>query len=193
MLKNLCMTCDQVVTAPDAARGDEVPCPHCGARNLMLAAEDVAAQVEEEQRRDRRDFSNNNGSETAASKATDTLATLPQSILSDASLAGLAAAFRETPAVRRLRDLSDLLLIFAYLEGVLALGLGALPLFVTSWPLEWQLVSLLCGGLAAALVFLTFKFLSELVQALSDRAAGQRALHDQLREILTMLREREEL
>lgn len=164
LLKSLCARCDFIMTAPQERRGERIPCGRCGSEVLMISAEDAARELAAEQARERLEQRRRR----------------PEGL-------------EEVPAVRRLRDLSDLLLLFSYLQGLLALGAGLTPVILGGWPLTWQVLCLVLGGLVGAVLFITFKFLSELVQALSERTIGQLAINEQLREILLILRDREHL
>jgi len=158
-LKNLCVSCEAIITAPLEKRGLEVACPRCGAANVMLAAEDLEDQEQTELARER----------------------LHE--LKRASPVALAQA----PAVRRLRDLSDLLLLFSYVAGLLGLIGGAIPLLSRSLATEWQLLGVTLGGLVAVILFLTFRFLSELVQSQAEQLGRQMVIEEQLRGLRRLL------
>ena len=107
---------------------------------------------------------------------------------------GLGRAVNEQSAsVKGLQDLSDLLLLFAYVIGVLLLVAGFTPYFLSQGGDSYQILCAIAGSLSAILMFVTFKFLSGLLQAVSQQIAGQIVVQEQLKDILTLLREEREL
>lgn len=107
---------------------------------------------------------------------------------------GLGRVVNEQSAsVKSLQDLSDLLLLFAYVVGVLLLGAGFTPYLLSQGDDNYQIFCAIAGSLSALLMFVTFKFLSGLLQAVSQQIAGQIIVQEQLKDILTLLREEREL
>lgn len=84
-------------------------------------------------------------------------------------------------AARRLEDVSDVLLLFAYGLGFLALALGAGPALIASGiGVEWRFLSALGGLLAAAVVFILLKYAAEATRSLADVARAAARLEAQL-------------
>lgn len=99
----------------------------------------------------------------------------------------------QSASVKSLQDLSDLLLLFAYVLGVLFIGAGLTPYFLGQGNDNYQVFGAIAGALAALFMFITFKFLSGLLQAVSQQIAGQIIVQEQLKDILMLLREERDL
>jgi hypothetical protein len=162
MLKNLCVQCDQMITAPDDLRGQEVPCQNCGSLNVLINAESAAHQSN------------------------------PKRLLERHAHDLGPVVNEQTASVKSLHDLSDLLLLFAYIIALLLLAAGATPFFLGQGGQEFQILCFISGAISGILVFITFKFLSGLLQAVSGQLAGQILVQEQLKDILMLLREEQD-
>ncbi|MDF1666835.1 MAG: hypothetical protein P1V97_34115 [Planctomycetota bacterium] len=99
----------------------------------------------------------------------------------------------QSASVKSLHDLSDLLLLFAYVLGLLLIGAGFTPYLLSQGADKYQIFCAIAGTLAAIFMFITFKFLSGLLQAVSQQIAGQIIVQEQLKDILMLLREERDL
>ena len=48
-IKNRCVNCHQVISAPEEFRGQSINCPGCGSRNRLVSADEVRGLEEREQ------------------------------------------------------------------------------------------------------------------------------------------------
>ena len=98
-------------------------------------------------------------------------------------------ASESAKADRRLGDLADLLLAFSYLQGLLLLTPAVVLVLYGPWSLELQLAVLVAAGLIASTLFVTFKFLSELLRALAEQGLRMGRLQAGLDELRVLLRD----
>lgn len=83
-------------------------------------------------------------------------------------------------AASRLEDASLVLLAFAYLTGLLALATGLAPLVAGGLTWEWKTLAALAGALAASVLFVTLKYVSEAMRALADVARAAARVEERL-------------
>ncbi len=167
MLKNRCVRCDHVIEAPEEQRGTVVVCPRCEATNVLRSPEDEAVDTE----RERGEFLRRLGGGGTAADAGGWLAPVE---------AGAHSSDLVLLAGRRLKDVSDYLLVFAY--GLLAVATGG-GVLVAVWgglPRVWAATAFLAAVFLGALVFVTFKFMSDAARALADLGALGRAVEARL-------------
>jgi DNA-directed RNA polymerase subunit RPC12/RpoP len=154
MLKNQCVQCGRVITAPASMRGQEVPCQNCGSLNVMVATADQLQQISSREK-----------------------------------LKLGPAMSEQLASVKSLYDLSDLLLLFAYVIVSLLFLAGAAPLVLGQGTTEFQVFCFIGGAVSGVFMFVTFKFLSGLLGAVSQQLAGQIVVQEQLKDILMLLRD----
>ncbi len=88
-------------------------------------------------------------------------------------------------AASRLDDASLVLLAFAYLTGALALVSGFAPLVASSaLAFEWKLLAALAGTLAASVLFVTLKYVSEAMKSLASVARSAARVEERLDQAL---------
>lgn len=165
MLSILCAYCEEVYETADESRGREIPCPACGESNRALGPEDIAEQLNAER-------------------------TTQAMIVAEVPLPQETTRVEEN--TRRLQQLSDLLLVFGYVQAGLLVVVGLTPL-ASALALTWKLLILLVAGLLATVMFVTFRFLAELTAALATMGEQQAATREQLRELLLLVARDDEL
>jgi len=103
--------------------------------------------------------------------------TCDQALPGSGSASGLPSSL---VAASRLEDASLVLLAFAYLVGALALLTGVAPLFAGGLAIEWKILAVLAGVLAAAVLFVSLKYASEAMRALADVARAAARMEERL-------------
>lgn len=164
MIKIACVRCDHVYAVADEHQGQRTLCPQCQNPNQALGPEEIASQIENERR---------------TTVATPAISELTSSFTDDLA------------TLNRLRHLSDMLLLFAYLISAFSVFAGLLPFFLGEWSRSAQFLALIGGTLTALLLYLCFKFLSILVQALFDLLHNQKQIQEHLIKLDAQLGERE--
>lgn len=99
----------------------------------------------------------------------------------------LGGFHQATLAARRLKDISDYLLAFAFLLSVLALGLGVLVAWGGGLPGLWASFAFVAGMFLGVLCFLFFKFMSDTVRALADMTDLARSLDARVAQLADLL------
>lgn len=183
MLRNRCVRCDHVIEAPEEQRGKVVVCPRCEATNVLRGPEDERLALE----RERGDFLRrlDGRREDGARGAEPAAAASEQAALAELGHAGDLVLL----ATRRLQDMGDYLLLFAYgLLVVALLGGGAL----VTWgelSVGWRVVAGAGALFVGALAFLTLKTLSDASRAIADLGGLARAIEGRLARVEDSLQE----
>lgn len=182
-IKDPCEHCGQLLSVPDGMRGRKVRCPACGRRSTVLTVEDRQAverqQQEAERLRERlallerieQDRNLGQDKDESPMPAIVT-ATVPSSGDTERNLEPVVApvameAAPEPVPEEPIRDLSDLVLFFAYLLPLLALASGLLPL-VVGGSLGFKLAAIGGALVVGGLSFIGLKWLSEFSRFLAD-------------------------
>lgn len=164
-----CVRCDHVIEASDAMAGQETVCPGCEATNVLRAPEEEAVEAARREAEHRRFL--------------DGLARRPRNGDGwQAPIETLAAGDLATLAAHRLKDISVYLLVFAYLIPLLPLGAGTV-LLAGDLPWWWKTFAFLSGLLAGALIYLFFKFMSDVIRAQADLTDLGRSIEHRLAQV----------
>lgn len=176
MLRNRCVRCDHVIEAPEEQRGKVVVCPRCEATNVLRGPEDEQLALE----RERGDFLRRlEGRRAEGARGAEVPAASERVTLAELGHAGDLVLL----ATRRLQDMGDYLLLFAY--GLLALALlggGALVAWA-ELPGAWRAIGGGAALFAGALAFVTLKALSDTARAIADLGGLARAIEGRLERV----------
>ncbi len=183
-IKDNCETCGQVLSVPEDFRGKKVRCPSCGSRSTVLTAEDRQAlerKKEEESRkaRDRERLALMQKLDTVAN--TKSVSAEPDRRAPTPAVAPTTPLPKDTPLTAEaggdepMRDMADLVLFFAYLLPLLALGAGLMPL-VVGGDLGLKLAFLVGALVVGATAYVIHKWLSEYSRYLAEGTERDRQI-----------------